>query len=147
MKRNRIKAIRHTGIVVSNLKKALYFYRDLLGLKVIKRMCESGDYIDNILTLKDVKVTTVKMAAEDGNLIELLFFHSHPRNISNRKKIYDIGISHVAFTVNNLDAEYKRLSELGIQFNLLPQISPDGYAKVAFCVDPDRNSIELVEVL
>ena len=40
-----MKAIRHTGIVVSDMKKALHFYRDLLGLKEVKRMDETGNYI------------------------------------------------------------------------------------------------------
>ncbi|MBI3088771.1 MAG: VOC family protein, partial [Candidatus Colwellbacteria bacterium] len=58
-----------------------------------------------------------------------------------------IGCTHVAFTVANLDKEYKRLTEAGIVFNSPPQLPPDGYAKVAFCKDPDGTLIELVEVL
>ena len=32
-----MKAIRHTGIVVKDLKKMMHFYRDLLGSKVIEK--------------------------------------------------------------------------------------------------------------
>lgn len=142
-----MKAIRHTGIVVSDLERALHFYVELLGLKVTKRMDESGEYIDNISGLKNVMVTTVKMAAEDGNLIELLYYHSHPRKPARSREIYETGISHIAFTVGNVDAEYERLSKAGVQFNSLPQKSPDGYAKVTFCRDPDGTLIELVEML
>lgn len=142
-----MKAIRHTGVVVNNLEEVLHFYRDLLGLKVVKKMDESGGYIDKISGLKNVKVTTVKMAAGDGNLIELLYYHSHPRGVASKKDICEIGISHVAFTVENVDTEYKRLLKAGIQFNSSPQVSPDGYAKVIFCRDPEGNLIELVEVL
>lgn len=142
-----MKHIRHTGIVVTNLKKSLHFYQDLLGLRIVKRMNESSDYIDKISGLSNVRVTTVKMSAKDGNLIELLYYHSHPRNAPAKKEIYDIGISHVAFTVENLDKEYKRLSKANVQFNSSPEVSPDGYAKVVFCKDPDGNLIELVQVL
>lgn len=142
-----MKAIRHAGIVVSDLEKALHFYRDLLGLKVDRRMDESGDYIDRISGLKNVKVTTVKLAADDGNLIELLYYHSHLRKANTDKGICRIGISHVAFTVEDLNAEYERLSKAGVPFNCPPQTSPDGYAKVTFCRDPDGNLLELVEVL
>lgn len=142
-----IKNIRHTGIVVSNLEASLYFYCDLLGFKVVKRMDESGEYIDNISSLKNVKVTTIKMAAPDGNLIELLYYHSHQRfNISYRE-ICDIGISHIAFSVDDLEQEYNRLTAAGVTFSAPPQLSPDGYAKVTFCKDPDGNLLELVEVL
>jgi catechol 2,3-dioxygenase-like lactoylglutathione lyase family enzyme len=142
-----MKAIRHIGIVVSDLDKALYFYRDLLGLKIVKDMNETGTYIDNISALKGVQVRTVKMAAEDGNLIELLCYSSHPDSPDKKRPINQIGCSHVAFTVENLDEEYNRLAQAGIQFNAPPQHSPDGYAKVTFCMDPDGSHIELVEVL
>lgn len=142
-----MKAIRHTGIVVSNLKQALHFYKDLFNFKIVKRMEESGEYIDKISGLKNVKVTTVKMSAEDGNLIELLHYGSHIRTLSTKRKICDVGISHVAFTVENIGAEYRRLSRVGIKFNSPPRVSPDGYAKVTFCRGPDGILIELVEVL
>jgi catechol 2,3-dioxygenase-like lactoylglutathione lyase family enzyme len=142
-----MKAIRHTGIVVTDLNKALYFYQDLLGLRVVKDMKESGDYIDNISALKNVQVRTVKMAADDGNLIELLFYSSCPGNPETNRTINQIGCSHVAFTVDNLDDEYRRLTQAGVPFNAPPQFSPDGFAKVTFCRDPDGSYIELVEVL
>lgn len=141
-----IKNIRHTGIVVSNLDKALYFYRDILGLEIRREMIESGKYIDNLSGLKEVRVKTVKMSADNGNLIELLYYGSHPRKSINRD-VCDIGYSHIAFTVESLDYEYKRLREKGVKFNCAPQISPDGKAKVVFCRDPEGNFIELVEEL
>lgn len=142
-----MKAVRHTGIVVSNLEKSLHFYRDILGLKVQRDMLEEGEFIDNISGLKNVKVRTIKMSADDNNLIELLYYESHKRKPRKNNELPNIGVSHPAFTVENIDYEYKRLKEKGVKFNCPPQISPDGKAKVTFCYDPDGVSIELVEVL
>jgi catechol 2,3-dioxygenase-like lactoylglutathione lyase family enzyme len=141
-----IKDIRHTGIVVMDLEASLHFYRDLLGFQIAKQMEESGDYIDKILSLYNVKVTTVKMTSPSGQTIELLKYHSHPEERKIRR-IFEIGISHIAFTVDDLDTEYGRLENEGIQFNSPPQLSPDGYAKVTFCRAPEGTLIELVEVL
>lgn len=141
-----MKAIRHVGIAVSSLNKALHFYKDTLGLKIKREMIESGKYIDNLSALKGVRVKTIKMSADDGNLIELLYYEFHPGKPVNRN-ICSIGYSHIAFTVENLDYEYKRLKEKRVKFNCAPQISPNGKAKVAFCRDPEGNLIELVEVL
>ncbi len=138
--------IRHTGIVVTDLARALHFYKDLLGLRVVKRKYEKGNYIDTVSGLRKVKVTTVKMAAKDGNLIELLYFSVLPK-FTRIKKFNSQGISHIAFSVRNIENEYNRLSKKGIRFNSLPQVSPDHYAKVAFCRDPEGVFIELVEVL
>ena len=141
-----IKDIRHTGIVVTNLEASLHFYRDLLGFQITKQMEEAGDYIDNISSLRNIKVTTVKMTSPTGQMIELLKYHSHPAEQRTRE-ICEIGISHIAFTVDNLDIEYKRLKDKEIKFNSPPQLSPDGYAKVTFCMAPEGTLIELVEVL
>lgn len=141
-----MKEIRHVGIVVTNLDKALEFYKDILGFYVVRKMYETGEYIDNLLALKGVKVKTIKLAADDENLIELLYFESHSRKAIN-KDVCDIGYSHVAFTVENLGYEYKRLKKKGVKFYCSPQISPDKRVKVVFCRDPEGNIIELVEEL
>jgi len=141
-----MKAIRHIGVVVIDLDRALCFYKDLLGLKVVKDTNEPSDFIDSILSLKNTSLRTVKMKADDGNLIELLCFKSHLGKPKDRN-ITEIGCSHVAFTVDNIDELYNKLTKKGVVFNSSPRISPDSYAKVAFCKDPDGTFIELVEVL
>jgi len=139
--------VRHMGIVVTNIENSLKFYRDLLGLKIERSMDESGSYIDNMLGFKNVKVKTVKMSASNGNtLVELLEFNSPVGNDTIRN-IHDIGASHVAFTVLDIDETYSKLKQSGVEFNAPPQLSPDGYAKVTFCFDPDKTPIEIVQVL
>ena len=137
--------VRHTGIVVTDIEKALGFYRDLLGLKIARDFTEEGDYIDSISGLSGVRVRMVKLTADDGSMIELLQYLSHPREARHKSQLCDIGCSHIALTVDDIDKEYVRLLQSGVKFNCPPYISPDGYAKVTFCHDPDGTSIELVE--
>ena len=128
------------------MENSLKFYRDLLGLKIIRDMDEHGAYIDNMLSLDDAQVRTVKLSADVGNtLIELLDFKSH--NDNEIRNFYTIGASHVALTVDNLEDLYKHLTENNVKFNAPPQKSPDGLVKVTFCNDPDGTPIELVEIL
>ena len=69
--------IRHFGIVVSDLERALHFYRDLLGLKAVRASDEQGAYLDNMLGLSGARVLTVKLGASSGQtLVELLEFKS-----------------------------------------------------------------------
>ena len=72
--------LRHMGITVSNLEEALFFYRDLLSLSVVKIMNEKGPHIDAFSNLVDVDVTTVKLKDSHGAMIELLYYHSHKFN-------------------------------------------------------------------
>ena len=140
-----IKDIRHTGIVVVDLEASLSFYRDLLGFEIVKQMDESGEYIDNILSLENTRITTVKMSCPTGQMIELVKYHSHPAK-KRICEIFKIGISHIAFTVDNLHEEYNKLKSRGVKFNSPPQLSSDGFAKVAFCRAPEGTWIELVEI-
>jgi catechol 2,3-dioxygenase-like lactoylglutathione lyase family enzyme len=142
-----ISAIRHTGLVVTDMARALNFWCDLLGFRLVRKMEEAGPHIDAMMGLKDVRVTTVKLAAPDGNLIELLCFHSHldkPRWLGTP---YSTGFTHIALTVDDLDQLVLKLTKEGVRFPAPPQRSPDGYAKVIYAQGPEGVLLELVEVL
>ena len=142
---------RHVGVVVQDLERALRFYRDLLGLTVVAQMRESGAYLDGLLGLRSADVTTAKLSAGAGaTLIELVQFHSHhdtPAAAGAARPIYAVGPSHVAFTVQDLDAVYHRLAGAGVPFHSPPQRSADGAVRVCCCRDPDGTMVELVEPL
>ena len=142
-----IRQIRHTGLVVADLEKALHFWRDLLGFRLEKQMEESGAHIDAMMGLKGVLVTTVKMTAPEGGMIELLYFHSHPDSPSWMGTPFSTGLTHVAMTVINLDDAYEKLTCAGAEFFAPPQYSPDGAVKVIYCKGPEGVLLELVEWL
>ena len=141
-----IKDVRHIGIVVTNMEKSLKFYRDLLGLKIKSLVDEEGQFLDNMLAHKNVKNKVAKLYAKNGNaLVELIDSKSY----GNKKDrdFFTIGASHFALTVDDLDETYDYLIKNGVKFTAPPQQSPDGFAKVTFCEDPDGTLIELVEVI
>jgi catechol 2,3-dioxygenase-like lactoylglutathione lyase family enzyme len=142
-----ITQLRHTGLVVADLKGALSFWRDLLGFKVEKQMDESGPHIDAMMGLKDVRVTTVKMTAPQGGMLELLHFQSHPDSPAWLGQPYSTGFTHIAITVGNMDMALKKLSDAGVIFPAPPQYSPDGSVKVIYCKGPEGVLLELVERL
>ena len=141
-----IKNMRHTGIVVDSLEKSLWFYRDKLGFKVFKEMEESGGFIDRILGIDKLKVTTVKMKLESGQMIELLDFSSHKKN-NIKRHVNSIGPTHLAFTVTDVDKIYSDFLQDGVEFISKAVVSDDGGVKVAFCIAPEGTYIELVELL
>lgn len=142
-----ITHIRHTGLVVADLEKALHFWRDLLGFRIEKQMDESGAHIDAMMGLKGVLVTTIKMTAPEGGMIELLYFHSHPDRPSWMGAPYSTGLTHLAMTVMDLDEAYEKLTYAGVEFFAPPQCSLDGAVKVIYCKGPEGVLLELVESL
>jgi catechol 2,3-dioxygenase-like lactoylglutathione lyase family enzyme len=135
---------RHCGLVVDDVEKSIVFYTQMLGFQVEKDNLETGKFIDLICGLKNTIVRTVKMSLNETMVLELLQFQSHPSG-DYRREITNRGFTHIALTVDNLDEVYNRLQVDGLEFHCLPQISPDGNAKVTFCRDPEGNLLELVE--
>ena len=46
---------RHTGMIVKDMKESLYFYRDILGLKVIQDFSDSSEYINKITGITNIE--------------------------------------------------------------------------------------------
>ena len=142
-----ITAIRHVGLVVADLEKSLKFWCDTMGFVVSRQMEESGSHIDAIMGLKDVRVTTAKLKSPDGNMLELLFFRSHPSQPSWEGSPYSTGLTHIAMTVQSMEETVARLSNRGVRFPNPPQRSPDGKVIVTYAVGPENILLELVEEL
>ena len=142
-----ISTIRHVGLVVSDLDKALQFWCETMGFVVSRHMEESGPQIDAMMGLKDVKVTTAKLADPDGNLLELLCFHSHPDKPQWEGKPYSTGFTHIALTVQNLDETLRQLKLFGGSVPAEPQLSPDGNVRVIYATGPEGVLLELVEII
>ncbi len=140
-----IISIRHVGLVVKNLDEAIHFWCEIMGFTILRKMNESGDYLDNMMGLKDVKVTTVKLKAPDGNILELLNFSSHISEDRWNGSPHSTGFTHIALTVSNIDAMFNKLKETGVTFPSSPQISPDGLVKVIYAKGPEGILLELVE--
>jgi len=142
-----VTAIRHTGIVVSDMKRSLHFYRDLLGLEVWADFEDNSEYVQQVTDIPGANIRMVKLTAEDGVSIELLQYLSHPRGLPEPKRACDVGCNHIALQVDHIDAMYDKMTAAGIRFHSPPLVSSDGGAKVTYCRDPEGVIIELVEIL
>ncbi|MCX5796522.1 MAG: VOC family protein [Elusimicrobia bacterium] len=140
-------ALRHTGIVVTDLRRSLRFYRGLLGLRVWREETEAGPYLDSVVGLRGARVRWAKLKAPAGGMIELLQYLSHPRPARRQVRSQDVGASHIALTVRDADGLCRRLRRRGLKVNSAPAVSPDGRVKVAYAHDPDGTIVELVEEL
>lgn len=58
----------------------------------------------------------------------------------------DLGLVRICLVSQDLQADYARLSEQGVQFLSEPQPCKDGLADLATCMDPDGTLIELLQV-
>ena len=137
--------IRHTGIVVNDLDLMSKFYLSL-GFVENNRAVEVGNFIDQVVNIPNVKIEWIKLKSPDGSLLELLKYHSHPVELNlDNLKTNDLGCSHLAYTVTNIEDICKRIKMSGGSVENLPSLSTDGKVKVAYCRDPEGVLLEVVE--
>jgi len=142
-----IKNIRHTGIVVHDLAKMSAFYRQL-GFVDESRAVEEGAFIEQVVNISDVRLEWIKMRSPDGYLLELIQYYSHPQELTiEQLKSNDLGCSHVAYTVDDIDNVCEIIRAAGGSVKNPPAIAPDGNVKVAYCHDPEGVLMEIVEVI
>jgi len=142
-----INGIHHTAISVSDLDRAVKFYRDVLGFQV-----RTGDHwevgtpeADTVVGLQNSAARFLMLWA--GNTHIELFEYSSPTPTPRRPdtRVCDHGYTHICLDVSDIDAEYKRLAQIGMTFNGSPQ-SIMG-VRTMYGRDPDHNVIEFQEVL
>ena len=124
-----ITSIRHIGLVVSDLQNSIKFWSEVMGFIVLRQMEESGPHLDAMMGLKDVRVTTVKLSAPDGHLLELLCFHSHPKKNRWEGTPFSTGLTHIALTVNDLEETCRRLKLVGVTRLLQNNLNPCLFAQ------------------
>ena len=141
-------ALRHVGIVVSNLNKAIDLYRDFIGCELVAKYCDlSGRYQDKLTGIDNVEMDVAILRTQDNNRIELLEYKNYPGKKREPVLSNDIGASHFSITVENLDYLYKIRNNFDISFISKPLLSPDGFVKVAYVVLMNECIVELVNVL
>lgn len=120
--------ILHTCIRVMDLEKSLKFYKEALGFVETKRK----DFPEDEFTL-------VFLSDKNG-LYEIELTYNY-----NPEKPYTIGngFSHIAVSVDDLEASHKRHKELGYKVSDLTGL-PGDKPRLYFVTDPDGYSIEVL---
>ena len=149
-----IAGIDHVNIVVRNTQLMVEFYRDVLGMKITKDVNIGGDWIEQVVGLKDVEARVVYLELPVGPRLELIEYNS-PAIIDSDElgQPQMRGLRHLAFAVHDIDAAHERLAVAGVQFISAVQQVP--YAQVTFDAsarkhrvyfrDPEGNLLELCQ--
>ena len=110
----------HIGIAVNSLEEAIPFYRDRLGMNLIRT---------EVVEAQRVRVAFLSLGSETIELIEGTDKHSPIRKFVAKR---GEGIHHLCFQVLNLEESLKELKEKGIRLvDENPRQGADG-AMVAF---------------
>ncbi|HET8586899.1 MAG TPA: VOC family protein [Candidatus Limnocylindria bacterium] len=103
-----------TSVLVDDQDKALAFYTDILGFQKKTEV-----------PLGEARWLTV-VSPDDPDGVELLLEpDGHPAARPFKEALVDDGIPYTSFAVTDVQAEYERLRDLGVQFTQEPaQMGP-----------------------
>lgn len=140
-----ITGMNHTGFVVRDLERAVAFYRDVIGLKVVATRERQGKPISQVVGYDNAHLKIAILSAGDGHLLELIQYVNPPGAARPSSERSVIGASHLAFTVDNIEETFRNITERGgIKLNPPAEVAPG--RKGCYLQDPEGNWIELLEV-
>lgn len=148
-----VLAVSHIAIGVTDMDRALVFYRDVLGLRVDADWQQrlSEDEGRELHRGRAIDRRCVWLRWGDGehqsaiNLDEL----RSPRPEDRRSDIYDLGVHHVSLWVDDIEQIVERARANGYEV-IMPHYSgtepygeaPGGRIQSVFLKDPDGNLIQ-----
>src|SRR5437773_10783644 len=99
----RIIAADHTGFTVSNLERALVFWRDVLGFELSHRPHQTGTLASEITGVPGAEISIAVLKGY-GHKIELLEYLAPPDRQHVDIRPCDVRSVHVALLVDDLGA-------------------------------------------
>ncbi len=121
-----------TSVLVDDQEKALRFYTETLGFQ------KKHD-----IPLGDARWLTVVSAQDPGGPERLLEPDSHPAAKPFKNALVEDGIPYTSFGVDDVEADFERLSGRGVRFTQPP--TDMGSVKTAVLDDTCGNLIQLAQ--
>lgn len=144
-----VRGLHHTCYTVSDLDRAVDFYRDVLGCEVLAEQEKQGGYLAAIVGYGDAHVRMAHLRVPGGEHVIELFQYLAPAGERANVAPPNVGASHLCFLVDDLPGLYERLRSQGVDSFVSPPVEVDtgvnrgGWA--LYLKDPDGITVELFQ--
>jgi catechol 2,3-dioxygenase-like lactoylglutathione lyase family enzyme len=142
--------INHVGITVADIDAAVEFYTGAFGMTVLVGPSDASTETEGARRRLDVfgarwkHMKLAHLADADGVGFEIFQFAEPPVHVREEGFDYwNSGVSHIALTVDDLEAAISRITELGGRARSGIHELPSG-TRICYCADPWGTAIELV---
>lgn len=147
-----MQAVHHTGLIVRDLDRSIYFYHDLLGLDFYNEPTPwfEGPELEIGVGVPGAKLRQVTfwVGPDRTSTLELLEYANRPPESTKPAPNNYMGAAHVCFRVDDVHAKKAELEALGVVFysdvNIVDEGPLAGWRWVYFS-DPDGLALELNE--
>ena len=123
----------HVMLRVMDLNRSLAFYRDTLGMRVLRQVDYDAGQFTNVFLSFD---------ADTESSLELTY-NWHQTEAYEKGRVF----GHLALMVDDVHAAVAALEQAGVRIKTPPKQMAHGTRTIAFVFDPDDNLIELLEPL
>jgi len=136
----------HIGVCVSDWRRSLRFYCDLLGFRYVNELELEGEPSATLLQLDGVRFRAIYLERE-GVVIELLAYDApETQGDTAPRPMNRLGITHFSLRVDDLDAFLEELHAADVAILQETRIEiAQAKTKAIFVTDPDGTRIELVQ--
>jgi catechol 2,3-dioxygenase-like lactoylglutathione lyase family enzyme len=133
----------HVALSVRDLNESLHFYRDLLGLELIRVLeCGADSKLGTVVGMPGCAARIAHLRF--GSAMLELFQYLDPRGepVAAARKQADIGWAHFGFISRDVRSDYEALRQAGVRFLSEPvEFRPNVW--IVYFYGPDREVCEL----
>jgi catechol 2,3-dioxygenase-like lactoylglutathione lyase family enzyme len=141
--------IHHLGLTVADIERSVRFYRDVLGLTLVRRRSTDAEYIARQTGYSGARleIASFRVRPGSGLSLELVQYVSHP-GPAGEPGTNRAGAAHVCLQVDDIRAAYEALRQRGACFKTPPveiTSGPNQGGLGVYLLDPDGFTIELFQ--
>ena len=145
------RVITHVGVTVTDIEKAIGWYREIFGFQLLAGPVDLvADDSHFGLLARDIFGTgfqrgrLAQLAGSNGVCLELFQFSDPPTVVRKDFEYWKTGIFHFTIVDPAIEDVVRRIAESGGKLrSKIWQLFPDKPYKIAYCEDPFGNIIEI----
>jgi catechol 2,3-dioxygenase-like lactoylglutathione lyase family enzyme len=139
----------HLGLTVGDIERSVTFYRDLLGLSLLRRRSSDANYLGAQTGHPGLRLemASFQLASHGGPTLELVQYMTHAGAVAD-PSTNRAGNTHLCFQVDDIQRAYDSLRGRGVRF-LTPPVTitsgPNRGGIGVYLFDPDGYTLELFQ--
>jgi lactoylglutathione lyase len=124
-----VRKIEHIGVMVQDMARSITFYKTVVGLELLGTLTHSNGIIELAF-----------LGAPGASETQVELIEGYPGKLADEGRVH-----HIAFTVDDLDAETERVAALGVTFLEDASTTLPNGARYRFFYGPDGERIEFFQ--
>jgi catechol 2,3-dioxygenase-like lactoylglutathione lyase family enzyme len=152
-----ISSVLPTALAVSDMRRSLAFYCDVLGFRVAAELPPPAErarwdaYHEQVCGIPGAQIDVVYLEAPDGAThLELIEYLEPKAPVTPRRRLHEPGAAIVALAATRSREAVERLRSAGIEVlsDPVPYTTDDGVSTLTtYFYDPDGNALCLFETV